>query len=162
MASGQWSKVGEASCRGVYIEPRFPERQCLHLQGTRYWSAAVELLRAGNQERRSHSHLTGVVIAGDFHSCRLSDTSFRSIQASGLSRRAQSLEVSTVASARLRPLLVQRKQGDTKAKAEAGYRYADDKISREDVLARHTSAAQTRCTGSGAGQTFADVEAYSV
>ena len=58
-------KSGEAACRGVYIEPRLPERQRLHLQGTRYWSFAVELLRAGNQERRSCSHLARVVIAGD-------------------------------------------------------------------------------------------------
>src|SRR4029077_1777151 len=101
MASGQWSKVGEASCLGVYREPRFPEPQCLHVQGTRYWSAAVELLRAGNQAGRSRSHLTGVVVTCDFHSCRLSDTSFRSVQASGLSRRAQGLEVTVVAAARL-------------------------------------------------------------
>src|SRR6185436_8189742 len=104
MASGQWSKVGEASCLRGDLKPRLSEHQCLHLQGTRYWSAAVELLRTGNQARRSRAPLTGLVVARDFHSCRLSNTAFRAVQASGLSGCAPSLEVSVVAAARVKPL----------------------------------------------------------
>ena len=70
MASGQWSKISEAACLWARVEPGFPKRQRLHLQGARHWSSAVELLRRGNQETRSRSHLTGVVIARRFSSKR--------------------------------------------------------------------------------------------
>src|SRR5262245_64377285 len=83
MAPSERSQVGEASCLGAHIEPGFPKRQCFHIQGTRHRPPAVELLRAGNPQTRSRSHPAAMVIAGDFRSCRLSDTSFRSVQASG-------------------------------------------------------------------------------
>ena len=86
MASGQWSKISEAACLWTGVEPGFPKRQRIHLQGAWHWSFAVELLRRGNQETRSCSHLTGVVVARDFHPRGLSDTSFHSIQTSSFPR----------------------------------------------------------------------------
>ena len=45
VASGEWSKISEAARHGACVEPGFPKRQCIHLQGARHWSLAVELLR---------------------------------------------------------------------------------------------------------------------
>ena len=87
----EWHLVSGRKSVKLHVSGPMSSRDFQSVSAFTYRGHGIGLLpsnycEAEIRERRSRSHLTGVVVAGDFRPCCLSDTSFRSIQTSGLPR----------------------------------------------------------------------------